>query len=71
MTMIGIIILAVAVYSFSSATGDASGVDAILESQHNSGAKLKSMVWLVVGTCVSIAGVLWSLLSFSRSSGSK
>ena len=42
-------------------------VDAVIESQANSGQRLKSMIGLVVGTVTSIFGVLLSLLQFSRS----
>lgn len=66
-TVIGLIILAVSVFFFSNASAGGSDVDALLEAQSNSGQRLKAMIGLVLGTLVSIAGVLWSLLNFSRS----
>lgn len=66
-TFIGLAILAVAIFFFSQASSGGNDVDAILESQNSSGLKLKAMIGLVVGTVTSIAGVLWSLLKFSRS----
>lgn len=65
-TIIGLLILIVSVFFFNSAAPDGPGVDAILEAQGNSGQQIKSMVGLVMGTLVSIAGVLISLMAFSR-----
>lgn len=65
-TILGLLILAGSVFFFSDAAGSANDVDAIIASQGNSGQKLKSMVGLAVGTIVSIAGVLLSLVTFSR-----
>lgn len=64
-TLIGLIILTVAFYHFNQASpgGD---VDAILEAQSRGGERLKSMLAMVVGVVVSIAGVLFSLVTFSR-----
>jgi choline-glycine betaine transporter len=66
-TMIGLVILGVSVFFFSSAAPSGSDVDAILAAQGNHGQKIKSMVGMVGGTLVSIAGVLLSLMKFSRS----
>ena len=65
-TLVGLVIILVSVFVFGDAAPDNAGVDAILESQANSGQKLKSMVGLVIGTIVSVGGVLLSLLTFSR-----
>lgn len=66
-TLIGLIILAVSIFFFSSAgSGEKDMVDAMLESQSNSGQRLKAMIGLVAGTVVSIGGVLLSLLKFNR-----
>ncbi|MFA5504471.1 MAG: hypothetical protein WC314_11355 [Vulcanimicrobiota bacterium] len=66
-TLIGLLILAVSIFFFSSAgSGEKDMVDAMLESQSNSGQRLKAMIGLVAGTVVSIGGVLLSLLKFNR-----
>ncbi len=65
--MVGLAILLVSVYFFSSASPSGSDVDAILQAQGQNGQRIKSMIGMVGGTLVSIAGVLWSLLKFSRS----
>lgn len=65
-TIIGLLILIGSVMFFSSAAPSGSDVDAILESQNQSGQKLKSMVGLVIGTIISVGGVLLSLITFSR-----
>ena len=67
-TMIGLVIILVSVFVFGDSAPDDASVDAILEAQGNSGQKIKSMVGLVTGTIVSIAGVLLSLLTFHRKS---
>ena len=67
-TIIGLIILLVSVIFFSTAgSAEKDMVDAVMESQANSGQRLKAMIGLVLGTVTSIFGVLLSLLKFSRS----
>jgi hypothetical protein len=65
-TVIGLIILLVSVFFFSSSAPSGADVDAILEAQGNSGQRLKAMIGMVAGTLVSIGGVLLALLQFSR-----
>lgn len=66
LTLVGIVILAISVFFFATASPGGDDVDAILQAQSQSGSRLKSMIGLVVGSLVSIAGVLWSLMTFSR-----
>lgn len=65
LALLGIVILCVAIYYFraSSPGGD---VDSIIQAQSQTGARLKSMVAMVIGVLVSMAGALWSLMTFSR-----
>ena len=65
-TIIGLLILLGSVFFFGSTAPDDASVDAILESQNQSGQKLKSMIGLVIGSLVSVGGVLLSLITFSR-----
>ena len=61
-------IITISVIFFSTAgSAEKDMVDAVMESQANSGQRLKAMIGLVVGTVTSIFGVLLSLLKFSRS----
>ncbi len=64
-TLLGLIILTVAFYYFQQASpgGD---VDAIIEAQSRGSERLKSMLAMVAGVVVSIAGCLLSLVTFSR-----
>ena len=67
-TFIGLIILTISIIVFATAgSGDPDMVDALIESKQNSGQQLKAMIGLVAGTVVSVGGVLWSLMTFSRS----
>lgn len=65
LTLIGMIILTISVYYFNQASpgGD---VDAIIEAQSRGSERLKSMLGLVAGVVVSLAGALVSVISFSR-----
>lgn len=66
--ILGLIVLAVSFYYFNSASpgGD---VDAIIEAQSRGSERIKSMLGMVVGVVLSIGGVLFSLLTFSKRSG--
>jgi hypothetical protein len=67
-TFIGLIILTISIIVFAtSGSGDPDMVDALIESKENSGQRIKAMIGLVVGSLVSVGGVLLSLMTFSRS----
>lgn len=68
-TIAGLIILALSAFFFSAATPEAHDINAMIDAQMetNHGRRLTSMIGLVIGTVVSIAGVLWSFIAFSRS----
>ncbi len=65
LTLLGLFVLCVALYFFraSSPGGD---VDAIIQAQGQTGTRLKSMLGMVVGVVTTLAGALWSLMTFSR-----
>ena len=63
---IGALILVVSIFFFNQAAPSGSDVDAIIEAKANSGSSLKSMLGMVCGVLVTLAGALWSLMTFSR-----
>lgn len=66
--IVGLVILLVSIFFFSTAdSGNPDLVDAMIESKANNGQRLKAMIGMVVGTVTSVAGVLWTLMRFSRS----
>lgn len=65
LALVGLTVLTISfvVFSGSSSGGD---VDAILEAQAQTGTRLKSMLAMVVGVVITLAGALWGLLSFKN-----
>jgi uncharacterized membrane protein len=66
---IGALVLLVSVFFFNQAAPSGSDVDAIIEAKSNSGASLKSMLGMVCGVVLCVAGALWSLMTFTRGRG--
>lgn len=66
LALLGLIVLVVSIFFFNQATPSGSDVDAILEAKANSGSSLKSMLGLVCGIVLCVAGALLSLMTLTR-----
>lgn len=62
----GAVVLAVSLFFFNQAVPSGSDVDAIIEAKSQSGSSLKSMLGMVAGIVMCVAGGLWALMSFTH-----
>ena len=66
LALAGAIVLMVSIFIFGHSAPSGSDVDAIIEAKSHSGSSLKSMLGMVCGVLMCVAGGLWSLMTFSR-----
>lgn len=66
LAILGAAILVISIFVFGNAAPSGSDVDAIIEAKANTGSSLKSMLGMVCGIVMCVAGALWSLMTFSR-----
>jgi hypothetical protein len=66
LAIFGLLVLLLSVFFFNQATPSGSDVDAIIEAKSRSGSSLKSMLGMVCGVVLCVAGTLWSLMAFTR-----
>lgn len=62
----GAMVLLVSVFFFNQAAPASSDIDAIIEAKANSGSSLKSMLGMVLGIVMCVAGGLWAMMSFTH-----
>ena len=65
LALLGIVVLTVSFVIFGS-NDPGTDIDAMIEANSQGASRIKSMIGMVIGVVLSIAGVLWSLMSFSR-----
>lgn len=65
LALLGIVVLTISFVVFGS-NDPGTDIDAMIEANTHGASRFKSMIGMVVGVVLSIAGVLWSLLTFSR-----
>lgn len=66
LALLGGMVMLVSFLFFQDSAPSTGDVDALLEAKANTGQSLKSMIGLVVGVVLCVAGALWSLMTFSR-----
>lgn len=66
LALLGAAVLVISIFFFGHSAPSGSDVDAIIDAKANTGSSLKSMLGMVCGIVMCVAGALWSLMTFSR-----